>query len=79
MTMARRKSAGQIEVPIHWADICRVMRMMDLMEDFSKGGCLRISTLLKKRIEAGTAKKLSRGVYTAVWPEKDRVTTGSAP
>jgi hypothetical protein len=53
--------------------------MMDLMEDFSKGECLRISTLLKKRIEAGTAKKLSRGAYTAVWPEKDRVTTGSAP
>lgn len=47
------------------------------MEDFSKGECLRISTLLKKRIEIGTAKKLSRGVYTAVW--KDRVTASSAP
>jgi hypothetical protein len=72
-----RKAAAQTEVPIHWADICRVMRMMGLMEDFSKGECLRISTLLKKRIEAGTAKKLSRGVYTAVW--KDRVTAGGAP
>lgn len=72
-----RKAVGQVEVPIHWADICRVMRMMGLMEDFSKGECLRISTLLKKRIEIGTAKKLSRGVYTAVW--KDRVTASSAP
>jgi hypothetical protein len=43
------------------------MRMMGLMEDFSKGECLRISALLKKRIEAGKAKKLSRGVYTAVY------------
>jgi len=72
-----RKAVGQTEVPIHWADICRVMRMMDLMEDFSKGECLRISTLLKKRIEAGTAKKLRRGVYTAVW--KDRIAASGAP
>ena len=51
--------------------------MMGLMEDFSKGECLRISTLLQNRIEAGTAKKLSRGVYAAVW--KDRVTASGAP
>jgi hypothetical protein len=72
-----RKANGQVEVPVHWVDICRVMRMMGLMEDFSKGECLRISALLKKQIEAGTAKKLSRGVYTAVF--KDRVTAGGAP
>ena len=72
-----RKAVGQTEVPIHWADICRVMRMMGLMEDFSKGECLRISTVLKKRIEAGTAKKLRRGVYTAIWT--DRATATSAP
>ena len=72
-----RKAAGQTEVPIHWADICRVMRMMGHMEDFSKGECLRISTLLKKRIEAGTAKKISRGIYTAVWT--DHATASSAP
>ena len=64
-----RKAVGQREVPVHWVDICRVMRMMGLMQDFSKGECLRISALLKTRIEAGTAKKLSRGVYTAVDPE----------
>jgi hypothetical protein len=61
-------AAGPKEVPVHWVDICRVMRIMGLMEDFSEGECLRISGLLKKRIEAGSAKKLSRGVYTAVYP-----------
>lgn len=72
-----RKAVGQKEVPVHWVDICRVMRMMGLMEDFSKGECLRISALLKKRIEAGTAKKLSRGVYTAVY--LDHVAPNDAP
>ena len=72
-----RKAVGQKEVPVHWVDICRVMRMMGLMEDFSKGECLRVSGLLKKRIEAGTAKKLSRGVYTAVYP--DHVAPDEAP
>ncbi len=72
-----RKPVGQREVPVHWVDICRVMRMMGLMEDFSKGECLRISALLEERIEAGTAKKLSRGVYTAVYP--DNVAPDDAP
>ena len=72
-----RKAVGRREVPVHWVDICRVMRMMGLMEDFSKGECLRISALLKKRIEAGAAKKLSRGVYTAVYP--DHVAPDDAP
>lgn len=72
-----RKAVAQKEVPVHWVDICRVMRMMGLMEDFSKGECLRVSGLLKKQIEAGTAKKLSRGVYTAVQP--DHVAPGEAP
>ena len=47
------------------------------MESFSKGECLRISALLKKQIEAGTAKKLGRGVYTAVF--KGRVAASGAP
>ena len=72
-----RKAVGQKEVPVHWVDICRVMRMMGLMEDFSKGECLRISALLTMRLEAGTAKKLSRGVYTAVYP--DDVAPDDAP
>ena len=72
-----RKPVGHREVPVHWVDICRVMRMMGLMEDFSKSECLRVSALLKKRIEAGAAKKLSRGVYTAVHP--DPVTPDDAP
>ena len=71
------KSPGQTEVPVHWVDICRVMRMMGLMEDFSEGECQRISGLLRKSIEAGSAKKLSRGVYTAVCP--DHVTPDHAP
>jgi hypothetical protein len=72
-----KTAAGLKEVPVHWVDICRVMRIMGLMEDFSKGECLRISGLLKKSIEAGTAKKLSRGVYTAVYP--DQVAPDDAP
>ena len=53
------------------------MRMMGLMEDFSKGESLRISALLKKRIEAGTAKKLSRGVSHC--RISDHVTPDDAP
>jgi hypothetical protein len=51
--------------------------MMGLMEDFSKGECLRVAGLLNKQIEAGSAKKLSRGVYTAVYP--DHVAPDEAP
>ncbi len=65
------------EVPVHWVDICRVMRLMGLMDDFSKGECLRVSTLLKKQLEAGTAKKLSRGIYTAAYP--DHAASDDAP
>jgi hypothetical protein len=72
-----RKAVGRKEVPVHWVDICRVMRMMGLMEDFSKGECLRVSALLKKRIEAGAATKLSRGVYTAAYA--DPVEPAEAP
>jgi hypothetical protein len=72
-----RNPVGRKEVPVHWVDICRVMRMMGLMEDFSKGECLRVAGLLNKQIEAGSAKKLSRGVYTAVYP--DHVAPDEAP
>jgi hypothetical protein len=71
------KAPGQTEVPVHWVDICRVLRIMGLMEDFSQAECLRISALLKKRIEAGGAKKLSRGVYATIHPE--HVTPDHAP
>lgn len=72
-----RRAAGRNEVPVHWVDICRVMQIMGLMEDFSEGECLRISGLLKESMEAGTAKKLSRGVYTVVHP--DHVAPDHAP
>ncbi len=76
--MPRPKTAAALkEVPVHWVDICRVMRIMGLMQDFSEGECLRISGLLKESLEAGTAKKLNRGVYTAVYP--DQVTPDHAP
>ena len=71
------KAPGQTEVPVHWVDICRVMRIMGLMQDFSESECRRISGLLKESMEAGTAKKLSRGVYTAVYP--DQVAPDHAP
>jgi hypothetical protein len=54
------------EVPVHWVDICRVMRVMGLMNDFSKGECARVAAVLERQIKAGTARKLSRGVYAAV-------------
>ena len=72
-----RKAVSRKEVPVHWVDICRVMRMMGLMEDFSKGECHRVSALLKKRIEAGAVKKLSHGVYTAF--HADHVAPDEAP
>lgn len=72
-----KTAAGLKEVPVHWVDICRVMRIMGLMDDFSEGECRRISVLLEKRIAAGTAKRLSRGVYTAVYP--DQVAPDHAP
>ena len=77
--MIKRKPTGQKEVPVQWIDICRVMRMMGCMEDLSKAESMRIVSLLKERIAAGTAKKLGRGEYTAIWPEKMRVTAKSAP
>jgi len=76
--MPRPKTAAALkEVPVHWVDICRVMRIMGLMQDFSEGECLRISGMLKQSLEAGTAKKLNRGVYCAVYP--DQVTPDHAP
>ena len=72
-----RMAVARKEVPVHWVDICRVMRMMGLMEDFSKGECLRISALLEQRLEAGTAKKIGPGVYTAAYV--DHVAPDAAP
>jgi len=72
-----RSAVGLKEVPVHWVDICRVMRIMGLMDDLSEGECQRIAGMLEKRIAAGTAKKLSRGVYTAVYP--DQVAPDHAP
>lgn len=72
-----RAATGLKEVPVHWVDICRVMRIMGLMEDFSEGECRRISGLLKESLEAGTARKLSRGVYVAAYP--DQVAPDEAP
>jgi len=53
------------------------MRIMGLMDDLGEGECQRIADMLEKRIAAGTAKKLSRGVYTAVYP--DQVAPHHAP
>ena len=44
-----RSAVGLKEVPVHWADICRVMRIMGLMEDLSEGECQRIASMLEKR------------------------------
>ena len=72
-----REKVGLRAVPVHWVDICRVMRIMGLMDDLSKDECLRIGALLEKQIKAGTAKKLSRGVYAAVL--QDREMASGAP
>jgi hypothetical protein len=54
--------------PSRWVEVCRVLRLMGLMEDFSKAECLRIADLLQARIDAGKVERLSRGLYQIVEP-----------
>jgi hypothetical protein len=46
-----------------WTEFCGSMFAMGLMNDFSKGECLRISNQLKKRVSEGHVVKLARGRY----------------
>jgi hypothetical protein len=48
---------------VHWADICRVLRIYGKMENFSKAECLRVHALLKQAIADGLAEQVSRGRY----------------
>lgn len=52
--------------PVRWAEICRSLRIMGHMKDFSKSECLRVATELRKRVEAGDARKIKRGTYAIV-------------
>jgi hypothetical protein len=49
--------------PVRWVDICRSLRIMGYMKDFSKSECLRVANDLKKRVKAGEARKIKRGSY----------------
>jgi hypothetical protein len=51
--------------PVRWADICRVMRMFGLMEDYSKAEAFRLNKRLEKQIKLGKAEKVKRGWYRA--------------
>jgi len=52
--------------PVRWTDICRTMRIMGLMADYSKGECLRVHALLDKRVKDKHVRKLERGLYQRV-------------
>jgi hypothetical protein len=51
---------------VRWAEICRSLHIMGHMKDFSKGECWRIAKELKKRVAAGEARKIKRGLYAVV-------------
>jgi hypothetical protein len=64
---ASRTRAARRSDPVRWVDICRVMRMMGYMEDYSKGECLRVHKQLKAQVKAGKARKIRRGLYQAIY------------
>jgi hypothetical protein len=55
--------------PVRWVDICRSLRIMGYMKDFSKAECFRVANELKKRVEAGEARKIKRGTYAVAAPK----------
>lgn len=52
--------------PMHWSDITRVMALMGMMKDYSKGECLKLAKKLDQRVKQGKVKKLSRGLYQRI-------------
>ena len=54
---------------VRWSEVCHVFQLMGLMERYpdssgaSRTEALRVSKLLKKRIDAGQVEKIARGVY----------------
>src|SRR4051794_2457580 len=67
-SMPRTQSA--ISGPIRWADICRALRVMGHMENFSKTECLRIAQQLQKRVDQGKAVRRERGLYDVHVPKR---------
>jgi hypothetical protein len=58
-----QKEGSYREVQVRWKDICRGMRAMGHMQDFSKGECWRVAKELSRRVQAGQVRKVSRGLY----------------
>ena len=56
---------------VKWVDICRSLRMLGHMKDYSKGECLRINKLLNVQIAAGRVEKVARGRYRRIIPENE--------
>jgi hypothetical protein len=56
-------------VSIHWAEICKAAYVLGLMEDFSKGECLRLAKQLNRLVEEGKVVRVSRGVYRKDHPD----------
>jgi hypothetical protein len=58
-----KDSAEEVRVAckLHWADMCRTLRIFGYMDNYSKAECLRINRLLKKAIKEGRAEQVSRG------------------
>ena len=54
--------------PLRWSQICTALCMLGLMEDFSKGECMRVRKLLEKQL-ARRIQQVSRGLYQIAPPE----------
>ena len=49
--------------PIRWHEICRAALIIGLIDDYSKGQCLKLAKIIDKRVRAGKAIREARGIY----------------
>ena len=62
----KRREGPGLGIVVRWSDMCRTMRMLGLMNDYSKGECLRIRKLLKERMKEGHVRQVGKGQYCRV-------------
>ena len=70
--MSKTKRPADRGIEIHWADMCRTLRIFGHMEDYSKGECYRIHGLLKQAIADGRVERVKRGVYRRIIPKAEQ-------
>jgi len=66
------------KLPVRWADLCRSLRVMGYMKNFTKAECFRVAKQLQKRVDDGKAVRLKRGLYDIARPAKRRTARSSA-